>query len=122
MVLEGILKKQGVSAVSCVNGQQAIDAYKHTTPYIDLIFMDCEMPELDGFQACMAIRQFESQFEDRLPCTVIGLSAHTSADAKMKAKSSGMDDFLSKPIKPEDIEQIIFQQLQQQPPAQDEIA
>ena len=122
MVLEGILKKQGVSAVSCVNGQQAIDAYKHTTPDIDLIFMDCEMPELDGFQACMAIRQFESQFEDRLPCTVIGLSAHTSADAKMKAKSSGMDDFLSKPIKPEDIEQIIFQQLQQQPPAQDEIA
>ena len=115
LVLEGILKKQGIQSTSCVNGQEAIDSYKHTTPYFNLIFMDCEMPEIDGFEAAKAIREFEAQFEDRQASTIIGLSAHTAGDARQKAKLAGMNDFLSKPIKPEDIEQIIFQQQQSAP-------
>lgn len=108
MVIEGILEKQGLSPVSCVNGKEAIRlANKH--PGFDLIFMDCEMPEENGFNATKAIRAEESLTEDDKPATIIGLSAHATSQSRLQAKNAGMNDFLTKPIKPEDIEQIIAQ-------------
>ena len=108
MVIEGILKKQGLAPLSCVNGQEAINL-ANKLPGFDIIFMDCEMPEVDGFDATRAIRKEEALDENLRPTTIIGLSAHATSQSRLQAKKSGMDDFLTKPIKPEDIEQIIAQ-------------
>ncbi|MCK5880818.1 MAG: response regulator, partial [Sinobacterium sp.] len=106
MVIEGLLIKQGLSPVSCINGEEAIRLANKAAGF-DLIFMDCEMPEANGFDATIAIRNQESQQEQATPATIIGLSAHTTSQSRMQAKEAGMDDFLTKPIKPEDIEQIV---------------
>ena len=108
MVIEGILSKQGLTPVSCVNGKEAIHLASKT-PGFDLIFMDCEMPEIDGYNATRAIRQEEATDDNALPAAIIGLSAHATSASRIQAKEAGMDDFLTKPIKPEDIEQIILQ-------------
>jgi len=113
LVIEGLLKKQGLSPVSCVNGLEAIELASKA-PGFDLIFMDCEMPEKDGFAATSAIRQEQNLIEGGKRSTIIGLSAHASSESRNHAKASGMDDFLTKPINPEDIEQIINKMHQQQ--------
>ncbi len=107
MVIEGILRKQGVNPISCVNGQEAVKL-ANKAPGFDVIFMDCEMPELDGFEATTAIRAEEAVNENQKPSLIIGLSAHATSASRQQAMSAGMHDFLTKPIKPEDIEQIIL--------------
>lgn len=97
MVVSGLLKKLGVTATIVSDGQQAFDAYKSGHSEFDLILMDCEMPETDGFAATRLIRTWEA--ESNLPRKpIVALTAHAMQEYQQRCKEVGMDAHVSKPI------------------------
>ncbi|HET8706668.1 MAG TPA: response regulator, partial [Pseudomonadales bacterium] len=97
IVIAGFLKKLKIRPNVVDNGQAALDAvFAADTPF-DLILMDCEMPEMDGYLATEKIREWErTHGKKRIP--ICALSAHAMESYKDKCFVSGMDEFLSKPI------------------------
>ncbi|WP_026842848.1 response regulator [Citrifermentans bremense] len=85
------------------DGREAVEAFTRQ-PY-DLIFMDCQMPEMDGYQATRAIRQRE--LGSGRHTTVIALTAHAMAGAREHCLSAGMDDYLSKPFNLAQLQELI---------------
>ena len=82
------------------NGQEAVDVY--TANSFDVVFMDCQMPTMDGYEATERIRQIERERgSNRIP--IIALTAGTSAEDQAKCESVGMDDYLTKPFTVSDI-------------------
>lgn len=96
MVIKGLLSKLKANAIIVNNGQEAIDAFISEPNRWQLILMDCEMPEVDGFTASETIRA-SSGHGRSIP--IIALTAHATDEHQEKAKASGMSDFVSKPIK-----------------------
>ena len=94
-VVVHMLKKLGCQTDVAANGRIAV-AMAGAQKY-DLILMDCQMPDLDGYQATAAIRTIEAATA-RTP--IIALTAHALQGEREKCMASGMDDFLSKPIRP----------------------
>ena len=88
------LKKLGYSADAVGNGLEALEAMRQI-PY-DLVFMDCHMPEMDGFEATVAIRQAENGVR-RTP--IIALTASAQDSDRELCMKSGMDDFVTKPVR-----------------------
>ena len=72
----------------------------------DLILMDCQMPNKDGFEATREIRHFETQ-NNKKRCPIVAITANTMHGDKDKCLAAGMDDFLSKPFKSHQILDII---------------
>ena len=97
MVVTGYLRKLGIQPQVVNNGQKAIEMVCQTTRDFDLVLMDCEMPEIDGYLATERIRQWEMVTAARRQ-PICALSAHALQSYKEKCFTSGMDDFLSKPI------------------------
>ncbi|HEY6527570.1 MAG TPA: response regulator [Cellvibrionaceae bacterium] len=97
MVIEGLLRKIGIQPTFVENGLEAVTAATGESERYDVILMDCEMPEMDGFDASMRIRQWEKQ-NDYAPLSIIALTAHTEAELKERVFESGMDYYLSKPV------------------------
>jgi signal transduction histidine kinase/CheY-like chemotaxis protein len=82
------------------NGQLALDILAHNT--YDLIFMDCHMPVMDGYTASRELRLLEAK--QRLPAqTIVALTANAMKGEFEKCQEAGMDDYLSKPIKSEQL-------------------
>ncbi|ETV79399.1 hypothetical protein, variant [Aphanomyces astaci] len=80
-----------------INGKDAVDAYVSHHESFDMIFMDCEMPVMDGYAATQAIRQFEA--ENGLPrMPILGLTAYAMCGDREKCVDAGMDEFIVKPI------------------------
>jgi signal transduction histidine kinase/DNA-binding response OmpR family regulator len=98
MLLKKILEKQGCNVSSASNGKQAIDFLRRES--FDLVFMDCQMPEMDGFEATRIIREEEG---DRRHTTIVALTADAMTGDREKCIAVGMDDYLNKPFKPEQI-------------------
>lgn len=96
LVVKGMLERLGVSVQCVENGVQALSEYQTNANAIDAILMDCEMPEMDGFAAAAAIREWETR-EARSPVTIIALTAHSLGDFSARCQSSGMDKYLMKP-------------------------
>lgn len=97
MVIRGVLKKLGITPKISNNGLEAVQAYKQARGQLDLILMDCDMPEMDGFEATSKIRAI--QVNKKYPHLLIfALSAHVLEEYKMKAIQVGMDDFVPKPV------------------------
>jgi len=99
-----MLRKIGYRADSATNGLEAIDALKKTN--YDLVFMDCQMPELDGYEATRRIRKFKSEATD-YTIPIIAMTAHAMKGDRDKCIEAGMDDYLTKPVKPKDISQML---------------
>ncbi|MEX6502177.1 hybrid sensor histidine kinase/response regulator [Pseudomonas zhanjiangensis] len=97
LVVQGFLKKRGYSVRVVGNGQAALKEYQRNPAAIQLILMDCEMPEMDGFEATRQIRRLEAH--NRLAAVpIIALTAHTLAEHREYGSRAGMNDFLGKPL------------------------
>ncbi|HEY7774438.1 MAG TPA: response regulator [Marinagarivorans sp.] len=91
-------KNHAIHAVA--NGRLAVDAFIESTP--DIIFMDVQMPEMDGLQATLAIREYELQHQlNRVP--IVALTANALPEQRAKILMSGMDDYLTKPVSDHDL-------------------
>ena len=86
------------------NGLEALAALDAAS--YDVVLLDMHMPVMDGCQAATTIRQHESQLGKRRQ-TLIALTASTSGDDREKCLSSGMDDFLSKPVRQDELARIL---------------
>jgi CheY-like chemotaxis protein len=97
-----MLQRLGCEAEVAVNGREALAALESIS--FDLILMDCQMPEMDGYQAATEIRRRESG-PGRLP--IIALTAHAIQGSREKCLEAGMDDYLSKPINPQTLSEML---------------
>ncbi len=93
------LEKLGCRVDVVADGRAAVDAWR--TGRYDLIFMDCQMPELDGYEATAEIRRLEGS-SGHVP--IVALTAHAMKGAERTCIEAGMDDYLSKPIDREKLE------------------
>jgi signal transduction histidine kinase/CheY-like chemotaxis protein len=94
-----LLEKRGHLVVVVGSGKQALEALENQTP--DLILMDVQMPEMDGIQATASIREGELKSGKHIP--IIAMTAHVMAGDKERCRDAGMDGYLSKPIRAEDL-------------------
>jgi len=97
-----ILEKRGHRVVVASNGQEAIEKLKEES--FDLILMDVQMPEMDGLEATKAIRNSEFGIQN-IP--IVAMTAHAMKGDRERCLAAGMDDYVSKPIKPEELFEVI---------------
>ncbi len=97
LVIKGMLSNLGVAVDMVDNGVDTVNTWLENQGMYDLIFMDCEMPGKDGYEATADIREFES-FHGLVATPIIALSAHVMDEHREKGRRVGMDDFLMKPI------------------------
>lgn len=97
-VAEHMLKRLGFQAVTADSGIQALELLAKK-PY-PIILMDCQMPELDGYETTRRIRALEKAGESNLdkPHRIIAMTANTMDEDQQKCLDAGMDDYLSKPV------------------------
>ena len=98
-----LLEKRGHRVVLAPDGKQALQALEGE-PF-DLVFMDVQMPEMDGMEATGAIRQKEIASGEHQP--IIALTAHAMKGDEQKCLAAGMDGYLSKPIRPQDLDKVL---------------
>jgi CheY-like chemotaxis protein len=114
IVFTQILQGTGLSFLVVDNGEEAVAAWERYTPRI--IMMDVSMPVMNGHQATQTIRARENGQGHRVP--IIGVTAHALESDRELCLDAGMDDYMSKPISPELLEEKIRQWLgtsEQQP-------
>ncbi|MFO1500245.1 MAG: response regulator [Verrucomicrobiota bacterium] len=99
----GQLQQLGYSADVVSNGTDVLKALARET--YDLIFMDCQMPELDGYETAQRIRSEEGA--SRTHVRIVAMTAHAMKGDREKCLAAGMDDYLSKPIEREDLERVL---------------
>jgi len=97
------LKSLGLMARAVSSGEEAVEQV--ATGEYSLVLMDCQMPEMDGFQATKAIRKAERKSDKRIP--IIALTGNADAEDKAKCLASGMDEVLIKPVAPNKLMEVI---------------
>ena len=100
----GLLKKLGLSADVVANGAEAVKALE-STPY-DLVLMDCQMPEMDGFDATARIRDPESAVRSH-DIPIVAMTANAMQGDREKCIDAGMDAYLAKPVAPQDLADVL---------------
>jgi len=103
-VAKGIIANLGYHVIIANNGAQGLDFYKETPAH--LVLMDIQMPVMDGFTSTREIRKYEEA--QGLPKSyIVALTANALNEDREQCFNVGMNDFLTKPIKPEDIKRVI---------------
>jgi signal transduction histidine kinase/CheY-like chemotaxis protein len=92
IIAEYMLRDMGHDVLLAENGQEALETVARTR--VDLVFMDCQMPVLDGFEAARALRARE---DDTVRLPIVALTANAVKGDREKCLAAGMDDYLSKP-------------------------
>jgi PAS domain S-box-containing protein len=103
IVVDRLLKSQGHATVIVDNGRKALDALEMES--FDLLITDVQMPEVDGYELVSVIRQQEKVSGKRLP--ILGLTAHAFAEDRDKCLAVGMDVYLTKPIRPDELHRTV---------------
>ncbi|MGB7722391.1 MAG: response regulator [Bryobacteraceae bacterium] len=98
-----LLEKEGHTVVVADNGRRALEALEGAD--IDLVILDVQMPEMDGYEAAASIRKTEETTLKRVP--ILAMTAHAMKGDREKCLAAGMDGYLSKPIRPDDLRQAI---------------
>ncbi|NSX91445.1 response regulator [Agrobacterium tumefaciens] len=117
IVFTQILQQAGLRFLIVGNGKKAVQAWEENNPAI--ILMDVSMPVMNGHQATLAIRAAEQAAADGRHVPIIGVTAHTQEADRELCLQAGMDDYLSKPISPEILEDKIAQWLGDAMPRRD---
>jgi PAS domain S-box-containing protein len=99
-----LLEKRGHHVVLAANGREALEAIGREN--FDLVLMDVQMPDMDGFEATAAIRQNEHSSGTHLP--IIALTAHAMKGDRERCLAAGMDGYLAKPIHPEELDHVLY--------------
>ena len=99
-----MLEKLGCRVDVAANGREAVEMWEQF-PY-SMIFMDCQMPELDGLSATEEIRQREATL-DRHRTPIVAMTANAMAKDKDDCLAAGMDDYASKPIKLGSLDELV---------------
>lgn len=102
-VAAGQLRLLGYEPEIMPSGTSAIEAMRRH-PY-DLVLLDCQMPEMDGYEVAMVIRRMEQNTSRRIP--IIAMTAHTAKGERDKCIAAGMDDFMTKPVSMQRLGQVL---------------
>ncbi|WP_142527535.1 PAS domain S-box protein [Pedobacter westerhofensis] len=115
LLAKTIISRAAVNAevIEARNGIEAVEHFKKTSP--DLILMDVQMPDMNGYEATLAIRKLEDN-KHRVP--IIALTAGNVKDERERCVSAGMDDFVVKPVIEDTVIQILKKWLHIQEPAE----
>lgn len=105
MLIETILVRYGHDVTMVENGQEAIQAWQKADRCFDLIFMDIQMPVMDGLLATRKIRELEASQGGHVP--IIAMTAYAMKEDIKACNAAGMDDFISKPFQPNHILDVI---------------
>ena len=98
-----MLEKMGHSPVAVANGLEALDAIR--AAHYDLVLMDCQMPEMDGYEATRIIRENRELKSEGLP--IIAMTANAMAGDRERCLEAGMNDYVSKPVRAGDLDEVI---------------
>jgi CheY-like chemotaxis protein/HPt (histidine-containing phosphotransfer) domain-containing protein len=98
-VAAGLLEKRGYEVLHATNGREALDILTRDT--VDAILMDLQMPVMGGFEATRVIREREAAHDRHTP--IIAMTAHAMKGDRERCLQAGMDDYVSKPVKPSDL-------------------
>ncbi|CDT19496.1 two-component sensor histidine kinase BarA [Vibrio coralliirubri] len=101
-LITALLKERVETVISCTSGQQAID--KATETPFDIIFMDIQMPQMDGVTACQNIKKLANNVNT----PVIAVTAHAMIGERDRLLEAGMDDYLTKPIEEHVLQQVLI--------------
>lgn len=99
-----MLEKLGCRVDVAADGREAVERWQGQ-PY-DVVFMDCQMPEMTGFEATREIRRRETLAPGRTP--IVALTAHVSDGDRRRCLECGMDDFIPKPVERERLRQALL--------------
>jgi signal transduction histidine kinase/ligand-binding sensor domain-containing protein/CheY-like chemotaxis protein len=102
-VARGLLQSLGCRVDAAADGLEAVEACARM-PY-DVVLMDCQMPRLDGYEATRRIRALEGTGGHRT--SVVGLTASAMSGDRERCLAAGMDDYLPKPVRPQDLEAVL---------------
>ena len=109
LVAKGMLEELGIEVDIAVDGQEAIKALSQQ--HYNLVFMDCQMPVMDGFEATRVIRDLNSKVQQH-NINVIAMTANVMADDKKRCLDAGMDDFIAKPVNPSALQAMLSKWLE----------
>jgi two-component system sensor histidine kinase/response regulator len=112
ILMEKLLAKRGHRTVAAATGLEAVRMAGEGA--VDLVFMDCQMPELDGYAATQRIREREDDGR-RLP--IVAMTAHAMAGDREKCLAAGMDDYVAKPLRPDEVDTMLARWLPSAVPA-----
>lgn len=105
-VIAGFLRRHGITPRIVGDGVEALHVLTSERQEFDAIFMDCEMPNMDGYTATERIRQWE-RAEKRAPLFICGVSAHVMREYRDRALVAGMNDFIAKPLQRGELERVL---------------
>jgi two-component system, sensor histidine kinase and response regulator len=114
-VIAHLLRRRGHDVVVARDGRKALEALDHSV--FDLMLLDIQMPELDGFEVIEVLRRREQTAGGHLP--VVALTAHAMKEDRERCLQAGMDDYLSKPIHSAELVAVIDRVLAGRPQSDD---
>ncbi len=105
LLVRRMLEKRGHRVFVVNNGREVLAAIEKES--YDLVLMDVQMPEMDGIEATLAIREKEKEQDGESHQAIVALTAHAMKGDQERCQAAGMDDYLTKPIRPQELDSLL---------------